>query len=163
MIKKDNQAPNDNELAKKLYKAFHNNKEFKGYDINVTARDGHVNLQGIVDVLAETKKAVEFASDFPGVKSVENDLTISTDGGIDDDQIYMEITQELGGDPRVDEAKIHFTVNRGIVTLSGETRSHEEREAAAQATAKARGVKRINNQVRIRENEVRRPLFDFEE
>lgn len=152
MIKKK-QAPNDNRIAKELYAAFHKTKEFQGYDINVSAdRDGRVNLQGIVDVLADVKRAVEFAEEFPGVISVENDLTISTDGSINDDDVYMEVTQELGSDPNVDEEIIHFTVENGVVSLFGETASHEERKAAEFATAKARGVRSIINQIRIKES-----------
>lgn len=138
-------------LASELYDAFHSKKEFKGYDINVRAYDGHVNLQGTVDVLADITRAVKFASDFPGVKSVENDLTISTDGAIDDDDVYMEVTQEIGADPRVNEEKIHFTVEKGVVTLHGETESRQEREAAQLAASKARGVRSVNNQIKLTE------------
>ncbi len=139
----------DEELQKSLYAAFHKHKEFKGYDINVTIQDGHANLQGIVDVLADTKRAVEFAREFPGVKNVEDNLTISTDGAINDDDVYMEVTQELGADPHVNEEKIHFTVNKGVVTLLGEAGSPGERDAASRAAAKARGVRNINNQINI--------------
>lgn len=149
MIKKEKQAPNDNRLAEALYEAFHRSKEFQGYDINVTVYNGRVNLQGIVDVLEETKKAEQFARDFPGVKSVENNLTVSTDGAIDDGDIYLEVAQELASNPAVNEEKIHFTVQRGIVTLRGEAASEREREAAACAAAKARGVRSVNNQIRI--------------
>ena len=151
MNKEEKEHVPDEELQKKLYEAFHTAKEFKGYDINVTVRDGNANLQGIVDVLAETKKAVEFARDFPGINKVEDNLTISTDGAIDDGDVYMEVTQELGGDPSVDEEKIHFTVNKGVVTLLGETYSPKEREAAARAAAKARGVRSVNNQISLRQ------------
>jgi hyperosmotically inducible periplasmic protein len=152
MSKKEKKQSTDKELQNKLYEAFHTAKEFKGYDINVTVRDGSANLQGIVDVLEETKKAVEFARDFPGINKVEDNLTISTDGAIDDDDVYMEVTQELGGDPHVDEEKIHFTVTKGVVTLLGEADSPGEREAAARAAAKARGVKKVNNQINLRQD-----------
>jgi hyperosmotically inducible periplasmic protein len=148
---KDKQAPNQERLAQELYEAFHAAKEFKGYDINVRAYDGHVNLQGTVDVLADIIRATRFARDYPGVSSVENDLTISTDGYVDDDEVYMEVTQEIGADPRVNEEKVHFTVNNGVVSLHGETESREEREAAMLAASKARGVRSINNQIKIRD------------
>jgi hyperosmotically inducible periplasmic protein len=135
-------------VARKLYEAFHTNKEFKGYDINVTAKNGHVNLQGIVDVLADIDRAVEFAQEFPGVRTVENGLTISTDGALDDDDVYLEVTQELEGDPRVNEEKIHFTVEKGVVTLLGETDSADVREAAAKVAAKARGVRNVRNNIK---------------
>ncbi|MBS4023763.1 MAG: BON domain-containing protein [Dethiobacter sp.] len=107
-------------------------------------------MQGIVDVLADTKRAVEFAREFPGIDKVEDNLTVSTDGAIDDGDVYMEVTQELGGDPGVDEEKIHFTVNKGVVTLLGETDSPDERMAAAKAAAKARGVRNVNNQISLK-------------
>ena len=145
---KGKQSPNKDRVAKELYEAFHSNKEFKGYDINVTAKNGHVNLQGIVDVLADIGRAVEFAQEFPGVQSVKNDLTISTDGALDDDDVYLEVTQELEGDPRVNEEKIHFTVEKGVVTLLGETESDRARETAAKVAAKARGVRNIQNNIK---------------
>ncbi|MDW7651640.1 MAG: BON domain-containing protein [Bacillota bacterium] len=149
MMDKGKQAPNNERLSRELYDAFHSVKEFKGYDINVRAQDGHVNLQGVVDVLADVTRATRYAQDFPGVKSVENDLTISTDGAINDDDVYMEVTQEIGADPRVDEEKVHFTVKNGVVSLHGEVETHEEREAAALASSKARGVRSVNNQIEI--------------
>lgn len=151
MKDKGKQAPNEDRLAKELYDAFREAKEFKGYDINVRAYDGHVNLQGIVDVQADINRAMAFARDFPGVKSVENDLTISTDGAVDDQHVYMEVTQEIGSDPRVNEERVHFTVRNGVVSLHGETESREERDAAAQAASKAMGVRSVNNQIRITE------------
>jgi hyperosmotically inducible periplasmic protein len=150
---KDKQAPNQDRLARELYDAFHSAKEFKGYDINVRANEGHVNLQGTVDVLADIIRATRFARDFPGVRSVENDLTISTDGAINDDDVYMEVTQEIGAEPGVNEEKIHYTIKKGTVSLHGETDNREEREAAVLAASKARGVRNINNQIKIRNME----------
>ena len=149
MIDKSKQAPGNNKLAKDLYAAFHKTKEFSGYDINVTAYEGRVNLQGIVDVMADVNRAVAFAKEFPGVTSVENDLTISTDGAITDDDVHLEVTQELGGDPAVNVEKIHFTVENGVVSLHGEAETQEERDRAAKAASKALGVRTINNQIRI--------------
>lgn len=146
---KEKQAPNHDRLARELYEAFHSAKEFKGYDINVRAHDGHVNLQGIVDVAADITRAMQFAKDFPGVKSVQNDLTVSADGYVDDGEVYTEVTQEIGADPRVNEERIHFTVTNGVVSLHGETASREERDAAAMAVSKARGVRTVNNQIKI--------------
>jgi hyperosmotically inducible protein len=150
MIDKGKQAPGNNKLAEELYDAFHKEKEFSGYDINVTAHGGQVNLQGIVDVMADVHRAVNFAKAFPGVDGVENDLTVSSDGAIDDDDVYLEVTQELGSDPAVNEENIHFTVQHGVVSLLGEADSQEERDRAFIAASKARGVRTINNQIRIR-------------
>lgn len=136
-------------LQQGLYDAFHNTKEFSGYDINVTVHDGQVNLQGIVDVKADIDRAIQFAKSYPGVKGVENDLTISTDGAIDDDSVYMEVSQELDADPAVNEETVHFTVESGVVSLLGDAESQTERNAAASAASKARGVRTVNNQIRI--------------
>ncbi|EEG76069.1 BON domain-containing protein [Dethiobacter alkaliphilus] len=147
---KTNDKVNKENLEQELYEAFHNTKEFGGYDINVRAQDGgKVNLQGIVDVKKDMDRAVEFANDFPGVTGVENNLTVSTDGAIDDDSVYTEVNQELGADPAINDEKIHFTVEKGVVSLFGETDSQAARNAAASAASKARGVRTVNNQIRI--------------
>lgn len=150
---KAKQAPNADRLAQELYAAFHTAPEFKGYDINVTARNGHVNLQGIVDVKADADRAIAFAKNFPGVVSVENNLTVSTDGAVDDGDVYLEVAQELAADPRINAEKFHFTVENRIVSLHGRTASAAEREAAAQAAAKARGVRSVNNQIKVGDKE----------
>ncbi len=53
--------------------------------------NGTVQIQGIVNVLAEKHQAEELVWRFPGVKNVENNITVCTDGGVDDEDIAFEL------------------------------------------------------------------------
>ena len=149
------QSPNGEKLANELYDIFHSRKEFSGYDINVTSHDGHVNLQGMVDVAEDVNKATQFVKNYPGVKSVETDLTISTDGAITDDDIYVEMDQEMSGNSSIDPENIKFTVKNGVVTLLGKTLSAEERDTAEHTAKQALGVRTVNNQIKIKGKDIK--------
>ncbi len=65
------------------------------YGIKVSSSNGVVRLQGIVDVFAEKMRAEDIAARVSGVTHIENNLTVSTDGRITDEDINFEVAEEL--------------------------------------------------------------------
>ncbi|TEB04828.1 periplasmic protein [Pelotomaculum schinkii] len=140
------------ELQSRFQDVLDSDKDLKGYGLNVRGGGGEVEISGIVDTLSESKRAEELAASFPGVQKVVNDLTISTDGNITDADVTKEVREELNADPRVDLSHIGAEAHGGAVILMGSTENPDEIEAAKQTAAKARGVRKVVSQVKLKDD-----------
>jgi len=137
------------ELKNKVEKALAQDKELsKNYDINVDVIDEEVHLSGIVDTLADKKRAERLARSVPEVQYLDNDLTVSTDGPITDKGVEFEVAEELQADTRVNTTHIGAKSSRGKVFLIGHSDDPEEIKAAQEAASRARGVKEVISQVK---------------
>lgn len=145
----------DQELQQQIHSLFKRNKNFQGYDLKVQVVEGEVQLQGIVDVLQEKEQAEELVHSIPGINGVANAISISTDGAINDKDVIMEVQEELEANTEVDLHHIGMEkVNsHGTVVLKGKTGDPAEIEAAVQAASKARGVTKVLDQVKLKEEE----------
>lgn len=106
----------------------------QGYDINVRVQDGIVHLEGMVDVLREKQRAQEIASGVDGVKDVENNLTVSTDGGITDGDVEFEIAEELRAHG-IGTKEVWVNVESGVAHVKGKVASLGEAKAVVEAVA----------------------------
>mgnify|MGYP000853429797 FL=1 len=133
----------DKHLALRVHSSIMDDPGLRAYGIKVSSNKGVVRLQGIVDVLAEKMRAEEIASGVSGVTRIENNLTVSTDGRITDDDVNFEVAEELRLAPNVDITKVYGESKKGVVHLYGNVDEPSEAKAAVRAAAKARGVKDI--------------------
>lgn len=133
----------DEELAGRVLESIKQDKGLSAYEISVRALDGAVHLSGVVDVLVEKMRAGDIASRVTGVDSVENGLTVCTDGQITDDDVAFEVAEELRLDNNVDTSRVHGESSKGVVHLHGHVDSLAHERAAITAAARARGVKEI--------------------
>lgn len=67
-----------------------------------------------------------------------------------DSVIQQEVLQELKWDTRVEETEVGVTVERGVVTLSGNVSSWAKRIAAQQAAHRVRSVLDVANDLQVR-------------
>ncbi|MBE3583412.1 MAG: BON domain-containing protein [Limnochordaceae bacterium] len=137
----------DDRLAAAVADRLQHDPGLRPYGIKVSLQDGVVTLQGVVDVLADKERARKLAQETPGVVAVENALSISTDGKIDDEDIAMEVAEELAADPRVDQRLIGARVEGGVVHLEGRAPHEGMVRAATEAAARARGVRDLVSHV----------------
>ncbi|MBO8138600.1 MAG: BON domain-containing protein [Desulfotomaculum sp.] len=144
---------NDNKLKRKVQDAINADPEMERYGVQADVIDGEVQLTGIVDTMAEKKRLNEIVSRVPGVKRIENGITISTDGQINDDGVVMEVTEELNADPRVQLKNIGVKSVDGRVFLVGCSEDPGEEQAAVEAASKARGVKEVVSHVKHKKAE----------
>ncbi|SMB91119.1 hyperosmotically inducible protein [Thermanaeromonas toyohensis ToBE] len=149
---------NFKKVQEELQRAFKADKDLKGYGLKVEVVEGKARLQGIVDTLIEKERATNLAQDIPGVEKVDNAISISTDGPITDSEVEFEVAEELAQAPGVELQHIGGKSHRGTVLLKGEALKPHEIEAARRAAAKARGVKRVISQVKVK-----KPLKTLEE
>ncbi len=120
----------------------------RGYEIDVKARGGEVVLTGVVDVLAEKERLREIAQGVSGVERVEADLTVSTDGAVDDREVELEVAEELAAQSGLDPKDVGARVEGGVAVLVGRVADAGEEELAVETAAKARGVKEVQSRLR---------------
>ena len=73
---------------------------------------------------------------------------------LEDMGITAHIKAHLLGHELVDGFRIHVDTEAGIVTLSGDVDSSDEREIAVQLAWNTPGVMRVHSQLRIHDNPV---------
>lgn len=67
-----------------------------------------------------------------------------------DEAIYKDIIDQLYWDGRVDASDVKVTVDKGMVTLSGNVPTYRARNAAADDTWVVGGVKSVSNRLAVR-------------
>ena len=139
----------DQELTDKVQSLINSDQDLAGYLVQGRSRGGIIHLQGIVDVLAEKYRAEELLKQIPGVVGVENGITVSTDGDINDQSVEFEVNEEINADPRVQLKEVEVQSDSGVVHLRGEVRTLAEAKAAEVAASRSRGVKEVVSELRV--------------
>jgi hypothetical protein len=68
----------------------------------------------------------------------------------DDATIQADVRYELGLAPELDGAAIYAGVAAATVTLSGVVEDYPQRDAAARCAARVRGVRKVENRLKLR-------------
>jgi osmotically-inducible protein OsmY len=123
----------------------------KGDDIQIDSRNGVVILTGTVAAEPHLFLAVETVADLPGVKSVDNRLTVR--GGIpeknSDAWIQMMVQNRMLLQRNLENDHPVVDVKDGLVTLHGEAGSQAEKELTAEYAKDVLGVKDIRNEMTV--------------
>jgi hyperosmotically inducible periplasmic protein len=133
----------EREIKNKLEREMHDS----GVDIRVQCRDGYVTLIGFVDTLGEKNTAGELSGLIEGVKSIENCLTISTDGTFTDKETEAEVISKLKGNPELTSVSAH--VIKGVAVLEGTVNTLKEKNLAIHQASKALGVKDVASHIHV--------------
>lgn len=64
-------------------------------------------------------------------------------------QVQKDVLSELRSEPALNAAALGVTVHNGIVTLSGEVAVYTQKLDAVKATARAKGVRAVANDIRV--------------
>lgn len=139
------------ELTTKINNLLADDQRLGAYALKAKVyEDGLVRIQGIVDVLKERDQAEDLIRDFPGVRRVENNVTVCTDGGIDDEDVAFEVSEELLANPEIPDS-VGVRVSGGQVQLVGSIQNQGQALEAIETAGKARGVREVRNQLKISE------------
>lgn len=137
----------DESLFKKVQGLLDSNSETRTYGLKADVINGRVLLTGIVDTLSEKNSVQQLISGIEGIRSIENNVTISTDGAIDDEDVTFEVMEELNADPRIILKNVGAKTVKGTVFLKGRVDSKEEEDIAVSVASKARGVRDVVSQL----------------
>ena len=81
---------------------------------------------------------------------MSNNVTVCTDGEIDDEDVAFEISEELLANPEVPDS-VGVKVNGGQVQLVGSIQNQGQALEAIKSAGKARGVREVRNQLKYSE------------
>ena len=139
-------------LAKEVKTALLRDPYVSRFNMNVSASNARVYLEGRVDSGFEKRYAEFIASRVPGVVDVRNNLRVA-DLEVPyrtDLAVQQEIEYGLRWSPFIDGQGIAVSVKDGIAVLSGNATSWRARMAATQIAQRA-GAESVLNQVQIKE------------
>jgi osmotically-inducible protein OsmY len=120
--------------------------------IGVTARDGVITLTGHVKAFYEKHAAEAAARRVKGVKAVAEEIEVKLPLSImrDDGDIAAAAVSRLAWDASIPENAVKVTVEKGLVTLTGEVDWHFEHVAAAKDVRSLYGVIGVINDIKIK-------------
>lgn len=127
-----------------------------GLDINVAVDRQVVQLTGFVDSQKQVDRASEIARNVKGVKSVNNELRVTSGGDrsageyLDDNVIMTKVKSALLADDTASSVDVEVEVNRGVVSLGGFVNSKAEHDAAIRVASRVKGVKKVIDNMTIR-------------
>lgn len=142
----------DKELKELVAAALKREMHDSALGINIAARDGIVSLWGMVDVLAEKIFAEKLAREIPGVRGVDNGLTVAVDNFLPDRDINELVLERFSHSANSGVRKLGAETKDGVVCLLGHAESQGVVREAEKIAAGVRGVKEIQSQVKVAED-----------
>jgi len=141
-LNRENVPPADSELVQSVKDALLAQTDSAGIDVKVAAEDGWVRLYGVVDTLSQKTAAEEIARRVPGVRRVENDITVANEETLSDKDVLEAITERLAKEPAYQQ--IGARVHKGVVTLVGHAETDEDVQEAVRIVEAMPGVKEVH-------------------
>lgn len=117
--------------------------------LGVHTKNKIVTLTGNSKDMLSKEKAAKIAGTVKGVQSVINRMEVLPVNDLTDQDIHHNIEKALLRDPSTDLYEIDVNVNNYIVTLNGIVDSWQEKLLVESTVKEIRGVKGINNRVRV--------------
>lgn len=116
--------------------------------IDVEVVDGIVTLDGTVNSLLAKERATQVAEAVKGVRSVVNNTEVRTPHR-PDNAIAMDVRDAIMLDPAADSYEISVTAFNGLVTLTGQVDSWQEKKFAEDLAKGVRGVTGVQNDITV--------------
>ncbi len=125
----------------------------KDDSIKTISNDGAVTLTGTVSEDSHRSLAQETVESLPGVKSVDNQLTINGQQPAEnsDGWLGMKVKSALFFNRNVSAVNTEVDVANGIVTLKGKADSQAQKDLTGEYAKDIDGVKGVDNQMTIAE------------
>lgn len=138
-------------IDKQIETRLRNDPDLRGNRIQVEVEQGIATLKGRVDDEAARARAQDLAY-VNGVTHVADWLLVSEGGpnaGMSDHAVTAELLAQYRPDKTLDSADLSVTTNHGVVTLEGIVPSETARRRAVQIAEGSKGVKRVEDHLRI--------------
>ena len=135
-------------------------------NIGVAVDDGVVTLTGHVGSYAQKMAAEAAVRRVRGVRAIAEEIEVRypSDPKTSDDEIAKRALDALRWDATVPDEKIKLTVNKGVVTLTGEVPWQYQRSAAESALRRLFGVTSVVNHItikpKVQTSDVKRKIED---
>jgi hyperosmotically inducible protein len=143
----------DNSLEVRVDHALGENPDYKFKDVKVAVYKGVTQLNGFVDSDAQRNQAGSIVQQVPGVRQVQNNLSVShagprTDGQIADDKaLAARVSDALHNNPEYKFDGVKVAANSGVVQLSGFVNVADQKNKAADLARQIQGVNNVENDI----------------
>lgn len=117
--------------------------------INVKTESGIVTFSGTVNNVLAKDRAVKIAESTKGVLSIINKIEVDPRIERTDTELRQAVLDALLYDPATDAYEISVTAKNGVVTLTGTVESWAESQLSAAVAKGVRGVREINNDIKV--------------
>lgn len=142
------EPPTDLEISRAVDGELIRDRATPADDILVSTIDGIVTLSGDVDNILAKDRAVTIAETVKGVRGVIDKIEVAPPLRTDE-AIQKDVQNALQWDPATDSWKISAESKGGVVTLRGSVDSWQEKELAAKVAKGVRGVKALENDLKV--------------
>jgi hyperosmotically inducible protein len=145
----------DKIILTKVKTALTSDKTTEAHEINLEVNKGIVQLNGFVNTEKEKAQATVVAQGVEGVKKVENNLIVKTEGSstgqtIDDSGITTRVNTALIESKDTKASSIKVATHNGVVQLSGFVDNDAQKAAAGTVAAGVKGVKSVQNDLSVK-------------
>jgi len=117
------------------------------YWIDVVSQDGIVTLGGRVENNLARERSVLIAETVKGVRGVVNLLKVIPPTHITDEHLKSEVEDALLSDPATDLFDLEVLVSDGVVTLTGEVDSWQQKKLCGVVVSGVEGVREVQNEI----------------
>jgi len=126
----------------------------KDDSIKTVSNEGIVTLSGTVSEESHRSLAQETVSNLPGVKSVDNQLTVNGQQPAQnsDGWLSMKVKGALLFNRNVSAVNTEVYVTNGVVTLKGHADNQAQKDLTGEYAKDIDGIKGVDNQMTIVEN-----------
>lgn len=116
--------------------------------IKVGVAGGVLSLTGTVDSLWDRSEVERLAAEIRGLKSIDNELTVSP---VDapDSLLEYDANRALETSPRIRSFGLKVSVSGAVLTLDGEVPLARDRMEAARLATHVHGIRELNNEIRV--------------
>lgn len=144
-------SDSDNRIAASAKQSYVFKTYLKNDDITVISKNGVVTLTGTVADESNKILAKETVASLSGVKSVDNQLTLSgkKPASNSDTWLMAKVKSTLLFHRNVDATRTNVIAANGIVTLRGEATSEAQKDLTAEYAKDVDGVKGIKNEMTL--------------
>jgi hyperosmotically inducible protein len=141
--------PDDTRLAGEVERALGLEPQVGLTNLRVQVIDGTAILNGVVGSVNQREAAGRAAARVPGIRKVENDLTVVAEEDKSDRQLQRSLEEVLAATPGLAPEAVGARVERGVAYLVGHVPSAAQEEVALAAARRVGGLKDVVSQISI--------------
>lgn len=150
----------DEEVGQEIFDTLKSGWFSKGYDkVTFEINNGRVMLIGRVEKLDDKNNIEKSLGKIEGIQEIDNQIVVAGEKNNSDTAMRSdkEIDKEIKGIIKISGSgkgseKIAFTVNSGVVTITGSVDSMNDKMKIEKKLSKVNGIKKVNNLLTVNEN-----------
>lgn len=140
--------PDDKSISQAVETELLFNGTTPAYMIDVVTTEGIVTLSGQVNDILARDRAIQIAKTVKGVRGVVDQIEVNVPYR-SDATLEKEVKEALLRDPATDSYEGNVTANNGIITLTGNVDSWQEKKLFEFVTKGVKGVAGVENDLKV--------------